>query len=360
MKFSKKSKEHLDACRFCWMCRHICPIGNATGQERNTARARALGLSLVAREAVDYSEDIINNVYECALCGACVKECVTGWDPVAFTKEARLGAALDGKLPAYVLKMVNAEIKTGNVYGAALDPKLAAKIGGLKKSDTLFFLGADARCKIPEKAAGAIGLLEKLGVSFTALENEPDSGYGMDFLVGATAESKAIAEKCAAVLNGFRKVVCYDPADAKVFRREYKEWGITVTPEILTFTEYLAIMIDDIKVKQSDLVFTPQDSAILARDLEETEPIRKILARIGRVSEMLLNRRDTMLAGNLIMNEYMPAVMERVAADRWINAKNVGAKILVTESPADYAMLAKTKPAGLDLVTLEEAIEKCL
>ena len=75
---------------------------------------------------------------------------------------------------------------------------------------------------------------------------------------------------------------------------------------------------------------------------------------------MLLNRRDTMLAGNLIMNEYMPEVMERVACDRWINAKNVGAKILVTESPAEYALLAKTKPADLAVVTLEEAISQCL
>ena len=99
---------------------------------------------------------------------------------------------------------------------------------------------------------------------------------------------------------------------------------------------------------------------ILARDLEETEPMRNVLSKIGTVTEMLLNRRDTMLAGNLIMNEYMPAVMERVAADRWINAKNVGAKILVTESPAEYALLAKTKPAGIDLLTLEEAIAKCL
>ena len=360
MKFSKKSKEHLDACRFCWMCRHICPIGNATGQERNTARARALGLSLVAREAVEYSDDIINNVYECALCGACVKECVTGWDPVAFTKEARLGAALDGKLPEYVLKMVKAALETGNVYGGKLGKELADAIRGLKASDTLFFLGADARYKTPKNAVEAIGLLEKLGVSFAVLENEPDSGYGMDFLVGATAETKAIAEKCAAALNGYAKVICYDPADAKMFRREYKEWGIEVIPEILTFTEYLAIIIKDKKVKKSDLVFTPQDSAILARDLEETEPIRKILEKIGTVSEMLLNRRDTMLAGNLIMNEYMPAVMERVADDRWTNAKHVSAKNLVTESPAEYALLAKTKPDWMNLLTIEEAIEKCL
>ena len=75
---------------------------------------------------------------------------------------------------------------------------------------------------------------------------------------------------------------------------------------------------------------------------------------------MLCNRRDTMLAGNLIMNEYMPLVMRRVALDRWTNAKNVGAKIVVTESPAEYALLAATKPEGLDVLSLEEAIEKCL
>ena len=342
------------------MCRHICPIGNATGQERNTARARALGLSLVAREAVDYSEDIINNVYECALCGACVKECVTGWDPVMFTKEARLGAALDGKLPPYVLKMVNAALETGNIYGRKPDAALAEKIRGLKKSDTLFFLGADARYKTPKNAAEAIDLLQKLGADFTVLENEPDSGYGLDFLVGATSETKAAGVTCARALNGYKKVICYDPADAKTFRREYKEWGVEVGFQVLTFTEYLDIMIKDKKIKKSGLVYTPQDSPILARDLDESEPVRRILLKIGSVSEMLLNRRDTMLAGNLIMNEYMPLVMKRVAADRWRNAKNVGAKILVTESPAEYALLSETKPTDMEVVTLEEAILKCL
>ena len=107
MQFTQKSKEHLDACRFCWMCRHICPIGTATGLERNTARARALGLSLVARDAIEYSDDIINNDYECALCGGCVEDCTTGWDPVMFTKEARQIAALEGKLPEYILKMLD-------------------------------------------------------------------------------------------------------------------------------------------------------------------------------------------------------------------------------------------------------------
>ena len=38
MNITEKAKNIIDNCRFCWMCRHVCPIGNATGLERNTAR----------------------------------------------------------------------------------------------------------------------------------------------------------------------------------------------------------------------------------------------------------------------------------------------------------------------------------
>ena len=67
MQFTQKAKEHIDSCRFCWMCHHVCPIGNATGLERNTAKARALGLSLVMRDAIEYSDDIIKRFTEKSL-----------------------------------------------------------------------------------------------------------------------------------------------------------------------------------------------------------------------------------------------------------------------------------------------------
>ena len=128
MMMSDKSKQHVDSCRFCWMCHHICPIGNATGLERNTARARALGISLVNREAIPLC-DVMDNVYECACCGACVKECVTGWDPVMFTKETRLHAAMEGVLPEYINVLVDNCLETGNAYGVKeLDAELATAI----------------------------------------------------------------------------------------------------------------------------------------------------------------------------------------------------------------------------------------
>ena len=356
MQFTQKSKEHIDSCRFCWMCHHVCPIGNATGLERNTARARALGLSLVMREAIEYSDDIINNVYECSLCGGCMTDCVTGWDPVMFTKEARLGAALDGKLPEYVMTMLQNLNEKGNIYGADRNEN----IPDIKGGDILFFLGEDTRAKGCAKVA--VELLQKAGVDFTLLKDEPNSGYSMDFLIGAAAETKQVMEACAKVLNNYKKVVCYDPADAKVMLREYKEWGIDLKAEVVTFTAFLAELIKDKKLtlKNSGLEFTPQDSPILARDLEETEPVREILSACGNVNEMLLNKEHTMLAGNLIMNEYMPKVMEDVAANRWINAKNANAKVLVTVSPAEYAILSKTKPEDIELKKLEEVVAECL
>ena len=145
-------------------------------------------------------------------------------------------------------------------------------------------------------------------------------------------------------------------------KREYKEWGIDVKAEVLTYTEFVAKLIKDGKlaIKKSDMVFTPQDSPLLARDLEETEPLRDILSACGDVKEMLLNREYTMLAGHYVMNQYMPDVITKVAENRWFNAKNADAKILVTTSPAEYESLLATKPEDIQLMKLEEAISKCL
>ena len=142
----EKCKQHVDSCRFCWMCHHICPIGNATGQERNTARARALGISLVNREAIELSE-IMDNIYECCTCGACVHDCITGWDPVMFTKETRLQAALEGKTPDYINVLIDNCLETGNAYGktATCETLTAAIKADADKKDTLLLLGVDAK-----------------------------------------------------------------------------------------------------------------------------------------------------------------------------------------------------------------------
>ena len=358
MIMSEKCKAHVDSCRFCWMCHHICPIGNATGQERNTARARALGISLVNREAIDLSE-IMDNIYECCTCGACVHDCVTGWDPVMFTKETRLQAALEGKLPEYIMTLVSNCIETGNAYGktATCDCLNEAIKAHSAKKDTLLFLGVDAKFMACEQAAKAIKVLDKAGVDFTVLENELPSGAQLDFLIGAANETKAQMEACAKALGEFKTVVVYDPNDAKAIKQLYKEYGIEVAADVVTYTSFVAGLLKDgkLEAKNSGKSVVFQDPYQLSRDLEETEEAREIVMSYAVLSEMLLNRAETVWAGNILMAQYMPEIVKLVARRRIFNAKSIGANIIVTACVAEYVSL-KSVAEDVEIISIEDLI----
>ena len=341
------------------MCRHICPIGNATGQERDTSRARALALSLVERGAAKLS-DCIDDVYECALCEACTNDCATGWDPVKFTKEVRREAALDGITPEYVTKLIDNFDKTGNIYGKTeychcIDDE-SKELD--KNADTLLYIGAEARYLAPKFAASAIKALKKSGVSFTVLSgaDEPDSGLGLDTLVSDVDETKTATEKAAAVLNKYKTVIVLSPNDMKLFAREYKEWGVELKCKLVTLTAELASLVKDGKLAaaKSGKTVTYQDPAMLARELEETEPAREFIGAYADITEMLLNRKQTMLGGSLIMNEYIPDVMKLVAKNRIVNATDMGAKVIVTATPDEYKLLSENAPEGVEVIAIAE------
>ncbi len=359
MMMSEKCKQHVDSCRFCWMCHHICPIGNATGHERSTPRARALGISLVNREAIELSE-IMDNIYECAGCMACVHECVTGWDPVMFTKEVRMQAAMENKLPAYINKMVDACLDTGNAYGkTAMCDTLSAKIAAHNaKTDTLLFLGADARYMACKQAVKAIEVLEKAGVQFTVLADEPASGAQLDYLIGALEDTKEQMSAAAGVMNGYKTVVVYDPFDAKAIKQTYHEYGVELSAKAVTYTAYLAELVKSgaLKANKTDRRVVFQDPCQLSRDLEETEEARTVISAYAELDEMLLNRKETVWAGNILMAQYMPDVINLVAKRRIFNATSIGAKTIVTASPAEYTALKSAADSDVEILSIEDLI----
>jgi len=359
MIMSEKSKKHVDSCRFCWMCHHICPIGNATGQERNTARARALGISLVNRGAIELSE-IMDNIYECCTCGACVHDCTTGWDPVMFTKEVRLQAALEGALPEYIQKLVMNCIETGNAYGEkAVSAELEAKIKEhAAKTETLLVLGVDARYKAPEQAIKAIKVLEKANVQFTVELDEKATGAQLDFLIGAANETKAQMAEAAKGYNEYATVVVYDPADAKVIKRIYGENGVEVTAKVSTYTAFLDTLLANgaLKAENKGKTVVYQDPYQLSRDLDETEEARRVIMSYADLTEMLLNRGETVWAGNILMAQYIPDVMKLVAERRLYNVTSIGQKAIVTACVSEYVSLKNVEQDEVEVLSIEDLI----
>lgn len=359
MNLSEKAKQHVESCRFCWMCHHICPIGNATGHERSTARARALGISLVERGAMEL-EEIMDNIYECCTCGGCVSDCTTGWDPVMFTKETRLQAALDGKLPEYINVLVDNCLDTGNAYGKKeLCETLSAKIAAHSaKTNTLLFLGADARYEVCTQAVKAIEVLEKAGVAFTILAEEPASGAQLDFLIGAAEETKAQMQAAVKVFDEYETVVFYDPNDAKTVKQLYKEYQIDMKASAVTYTSYVAELVKSgaLKMAKTDKVVTFQDPYQLARDLEETEEPREIIRAAANLNEIHLNRKETIWAGNILMAQYIPEVINEVAKRRLFNVESVGGTAVVTACVSEYAALKAVAQDKIEVLSLEDLI----
>ena len=109
-------ENHLDvinACRFCFMCRHLDPVGNVTFREADTPRGRAL---ICDRIRMDRSElcqpDFIDALYRSALSAANRFHCVSHYDETALVLAARRDIAEAGFAPECVNALVQTLEKT--------------------------------------------------------------------------------------------------------------------------------------------------------------------------------------------------------------------------------------------------------
>ena len=103
---SQNALHHAEKCRFCWMCRHLCPVQHQTGKELNTPRAKGLLLSMVNKKAQEFDKDMGQAMYECLLCDACTNDCATGYQPPLFIREARTEAVVSEVAPQSVMKLI--------------------------------------------------------------------------------------------------------------------------------------------------------------------------------------------------------------------------------------------------------------
>lgn len=174
--FSEKAYKNAEACRFCWMCRHLCPVQLVTGKETNTPRAKGLLVSMMKR-GMPMEADSARTMYECLLCGACTNDCATGFDPLVFIREGRTQAYVNDVVPTCVEKVVQRIEETGNCYGAT---QCQVHLDGVpEQGELLVWLGETARYSVPETAQALLRILDKAHQPYAVLKNEPASGSAL-------------------------------------------------------------------------------------------------------------------------------------------------------------------------------------
>ncbi|MDY3868014.1 MAG: (Fe-S)-binding protein [Pyramidobacter sp.] len=364
--FSETAYKNADACRFCWMCRHLCPVALKTGKELNSARAKGLMVSLVKRGA-KYDSSMAEAMWECCLCGACTNDCATGYEPRSYIREARSLAVSEGIAPKNVMTVVDKIFATGNIYGAEdLNTVFAEETAALPKSaDVLLYMGEVVRAETPEIGKAAMSLLKKAGVEFTVLADEPVSGGYMGDMIGFVDEVRRQALKVSCAIDGCgaRTIVVLDPIDARIIKHEYAEWNCAPRAEVLTATAYFASLVAEGKLQpaKNDVVCSIHDTGALCRDLDESAPVRALVEALGMKNvEMFRNRALAKSCGGALLRQYAPELSALTVEGRWEDLLRTDARLLVTEAPGSYAALKSGMPKNCQIEDIFVLLDKAL
>ena len=353
--FSETALKNADACRFCWMCRHLCPVSLKTGKEINSARARGLLVSMVDR-GTEYDESMAKNMWECVLCGSCSDDCASGYDPRIFIREGRSIALAEGIAPKNIAALADNFLSTGNMYGEKdIQKNLKKEISKLPEhADIILYIGEVSYIETPYIAKALINLLNKSGIRFTILKNEPSSGAYMGDFLGYVDDVHRQALKLSAALNesGAKTVIVIDPMDARIIKHEYAEWNCSPNPDIVTATSYISGLLEKgiLTIPKERKTCSIHDASALCRDLNETAPIRNILAYIGyEIHEMLRCKNLAKSSGGALLKQYDPVLSKLVAEGRWEDLTRLNLNIMISEAPGSYVALSQCIPDGCTL-----------
>lgn len=349
---SQKAKIQADACQFCWMCRHLCPVGLQTGKEVNTPRAKGLLLSMVERGTA-FDRDMAEVMYECLLCDACSNDCATGFEPPVFIREGRTAAVVEELVPEKVQAVLDKIEVSGNIYGEA-----KPSFGMERDADVLVYIGEAAALRAQDMAEAFLRLLERAGVSYTVLKEEPASGVMLADLMGYVEEVQEAARVCSDAINrtGVKTVVVLDSYDAVFMTQQYGEWGMGLQAEVVTATSYLASLLREGKLKPGKISMACaayHDDSRLARSIHEFEPARELIGAMGiELEEMFQNRELAKCCGTSLAKAYMPEIVAMTARGRWEDVMRTKAKTLIVANPEVWEVMRGAIPEGMELCDL--------
>ena len=142
----------IEACRFCFMCRHVCTVGVISGKESDTPRGKGLILFKILKGHADYTPDLIDTLYRCCLCGLCETWCKADCHPPAAVLAARSDVVAQGKEPGPVRQIKDHLLQTGNPFGLPAEERFQAFAAPnlfRPQAEVVYYVGCDTAYRQP-------------------------------------------------------------------------------------------------------------------------------------------------------------------------------------------------------------------
>ncbi len=327
-------------CRFCLMCRHVCPVGRTTKREANTPHGWALLIASVDRGQMTWDAEAVNTLYECADCGLCQSFCVTDRPLPAAIVATRAQVVAGGAAPQAVAEMDAKLRQWGNPYKNVAPSGVTA----VERADTALFVGAAAQHLRPQTLAAAQQLLAAIGVQHTLVGVGRSSAY-LPYTLGLWETARALAQATLdeIAVSGCQRLIVLTAEDAHTFKNVHRELGQAL-PDGVEVVELITLLAEHrLQLKPMNQSLTYHDPAHTARLPERAAAARKLLAALAvqPVRELFWREQRAAPGGAVGGLEFtQPALAAQMTRERLAEAAATGADLLVTEDPAALAHFA--------------------
>jgi len=360
------------------MCKIVCTVGNITKNEANYPRGKALILFTILKGMMKFDEDVVERIYQCAICGLCKDWCISDYDIPELITAARADIVNSEKVPSRVLEILKNIKKTGNPYSvmdddeeisAVLDKEIRRTE---KRAKILYFIG-DTHFPHPEIFEATIRILNYAGINFTILSKENKS-VELLYQLGFRKEAERLVKENAEAINKTEceVIITSDANEYLAFKREYPRLGASLNSniKIMHTTEYINSLLQENKLslsKEINKSITYHDSSSLGRYLGVYEPPREVIKAIPGVKfkEMRWNEdkaRCCGASGGLLFTH--PEIAAKAAENVIDEAIEIGAEIITTASPLCKQSLIKHEEKlqrnSVEVHDITELIEKTM
>ncbi len=360
----EKVRRSIYNCGRCGVCmrkvslpkmRGTCPVReHGSGFESDYSRGRVGVARSILEGELEYTPYLVQNVYECLLCGSCRQHCgaldaetfSAAIDCPKITKAMRADIFASGIAIPEGTRMLGENVeKTHNVLNAAPAERaewLTPDIKVAQNADLVFFVGCITSYKAQEVAQAMAKILNKADVPFSILGEEEWCCGDPLIMTGQLELAKEVARHNYELLKGKRVVAscagCY-----RALKEEYpKLLGEEFQIDAVHTSQLLNELLDAGKLKfkphkgKKEKV-TWHDPCELGRDMGVFDEPRWVINAIPGVELVEMDRSQENSwccggGGGVKAANY--ALSQEIGKDKIPDVLATGAKVVVSGCPS--------------------------
>jgi len=341
----------INACRFCFMCRHIATIGNVTFCESDIPRGRALILDRVGMHGPEElrNRDFVETVYRAALSGACRTHCVSSYDEVGLLLAARRDIVELGEEPKEVRELADG-------IAAEFAPEVSGDAG-----DVLYLDPTAYTADQPEIAAAFGTIMDGASIPYRTLRVN-DTGKALAVLGFAKQAADLAARlKEEIVASGCRSVVTSCPSAFDALKNDFARWGAPLEGvDVQHSATYLLGQVESGRIKPKTAGRTGYyiDSDFLRNYNDLAAPPRALLEACGYSLKRFGTNVEESFAmgeGALVLDRLRPGLVRRMR-QYFVELMDSPDDLILTASPYTRRVLDTLGEPKVEVLSIEEAV----